>query len=108
MLKNVLQVHEDHIATLHEVVFFPLRLQQSGGLDIRQESFFGAIKDLVQPRLSLDLFISQEHLAIDRHKTLALPANISHLELWVVLSHDLIPDRLESIHQEINECNSML
>lgn len=40
MLKNMLQVYEDHIATLHKVVFLPLELQQSGGLDIKQERFF--------------------------------------------------------------------
>lgn len=48
MLQNMLQVHEYHIATLHEVVFLLLQLQQSGGLDIKQERFFGAIKDLFQ------------------------------------------------------------
>ena len=53
MIKNMLQVHEDHIATLHEVIFLPLRLQQSGGLDIKQERFFGAVKDLVQPLADL-------------------------------------------------------
>jgi len=53
MLKNTLQVHEDHIGILHEVLFFPLQLQQSGGLDIKQESFSGAAKDLVQPLADL-------------------------------------------------------
>lgn len=45
MLKNMLQVYED--------IFLPLQLQQSDGLDIKQERSFFAIKDLFQPSADL-------------------------------------------------------